>query len=273
MDWRSYDPTIGRWIAMDPVTHFSMSPYTAFDNNPIYWRDPSGMDSEYYEDPPTRDGEYVDEIVKNDGEKYIWDGKKWDELLDDAPVEPSIGDYEDDPMRDEDGRYLDWEEIDWQEVYKDDIDALISSMHGATGRAAEVITEVALWVAPVPGLGAATGLATKGITKLMPKVLMKLSSKGAAKVLPRSGLIMKSLGAASRQHMLARKLKMNINSPTTRQVLNSLDDTVETFISGFRKPSIRAKLPGEFINMTVEEALKSGNTTVRKLLTDGRFVK
>lgn len=73
--------------------------------------------------------------------------------------------------------------------------------------------------------------------------------------------------------MLARKLKMNINSPTTRQVLNSLDDTVESFISAYRKPSVRGKLPGEFLNLTVEEALKSGNTTVRKLLTDGRFVK
>lgn len=73
--------------------------------------------------------------------------------------------------------------------------------------------------------------------------------------------------------MLAKKLKMNINSPTTRQVLNSLDDSVDSFISQFRKPSIRSELPGEFLDQTVEEALRSSNTTVRKLLTDGRFVK
>jgi len=91
--------------------------------------------------------------------------------------------------------------------------------------------------------------------------------------LPRSGTIMKGMGAASRSEMLARKLKLNINSPTTRQVLNSLDDTVESFISQFRKPSIRAEFPGEFLKGTVEEALKSGNTTVRKLLIDTRFVK
>lgn len=30
---------------------------------------------------------------------------------------------------------------------------------------------------------------------------------------------------------------------------------------------------GEFINQTVEEALKNGNSTIRKLLTDGRFIK
>ena len=48
MDWRSYDPVIGRWLAMDPVIHFSMSPYTAFDNNPIFWSDPSGRNSDGY---------------------------------------------------------------------------------------------------------------------------------------------------------------------------------------------------------------------------------
>ncbi len=98
-------------------------------------------------------------------------------------------------------------------------------------------------------------------------------ARGAKKVLPRSGPILKSVGAASRAEMLARKLKLNINSPTTRQVLNSLDDTVDSFISQFRKPSIRSELPGEFLNGTVEEALRSGNTTVRKLLIDSRFVK
>ena len=32
-------------------------------------------------------------------------------------------------------------------------------------------------------------------------------------------------------------------------------------------------MPGVFINQTVEEALKKGNSTIRKLLTDGRFIK
>ena len=73
--------------------------------------------------------------------------------------------------------------------------------------------------------------------------------------------------------MLARKLKMNIQSPTTRQVLNSLDDTVDDFISKFRKASIRSEMPGEYLNMTIEQALRSGNSTVRKLLIEGRFVK
>lgn len=84
---------------------------------------------------------------------------------------------------------------------------------------------------------------------------------------------MRSLGAASKAEMLAKKFKMNINSPTTRQVLSSLDETVESFISTYRKSSIRSEVPGQFMNQTVGEALNSGNTTIRKLLTDGRFIK
>jgi RHS repeat-associated protein len=44
MDFRQYDPAIGRWNSIDPITHFSMSTYTAFDNNPVFWADPSGAD-------------------------------------------------------------------------------------------------------------------------------------------------------------------------------------------------------------------------------------
>lgn len=46
MDFRMYDPSIGRWQAQDPITHHSMSPYNSFDNNPVFWSDPSGADSE-----------------------------------------------------------------------------------------------------------------------------------------------------------------------------------------------------------------------------------
>lgn len=46
MDMRQYDPTIARWVVQDPITHHSQSPYCAFDNNPVYWKDPSGADGE-----------------------------------------------------------------------------------------------------------------------------------------------------------------------------------------------------------------------------------
>jgi RHS repeat-associated protein len=48
MEWRQYDPAIARFTSIDPVTHFSQSTYNGFDNNPIYWADPSGADAESF---------------------------------------------------------------------------------------------------------------------------------------------------------------------------------------------------------------------------------
>ena len=58
MDMRMYDPAFARWVVQDPVVHHSMSPYNAFDNNPVFWADPTGMDSWYY-DWKRKDGTYV----------------------------------------------------------------------------------------------------------------------------------------------------------------------------------------------------------------------
>ncbi|MFL1013669.1 RHS repeat-associated core domain-containing protein, partial [Flavisericum labens] len=44
MPLRSYDPAIARWTTIDPVTHHSQSTYNGYDNNPVYWADPSGAD-------------------------------------------------------------------------------------------------------------------------------------------------------------------------------------------------------------------------------------
>lgn len=46
MDMRQYDPAIGRWVVQDPIVHHNMSPYTAFNNNPAFWADPTGADSQ-----------------------------------------------------------------------------------------------------------------------------------------------------------------------------------------------------------------------------------
>lgn len=48
MDMRQYDPTIARWTVQDPVIHHDMSPYNAFNCNPIFWADPSGTEGEHY---------------------------------------------------------------------------------------------------------------------------------------------------------------------------------------------------------------------------------
>ncbi|WP_075344219.1 RHS repeat-associated core domain-containing protein [Tenacibaculum agarivorans] len=46
MDVRQFDPIIARWTSIDPITHHSQSTYNGFDNNPIYFADPSGADGE-----------------------------------------------------------------------------------------------------------------------------------------------------------------------------------------------------------------------------------
>ena len=42
--FRQYDPRLGRWKSLDPVVHYNLSPYNAFDNNPIVIIDPLGAD-------------------------------------------------------------------------------------------------------------------------------------------------------------------------------------------------------------------------------------
>lgn len=46
MNLRMYDPALARWMVQDPVIHYNKSPYNAFDNNPVYFADPSGADAE-----------------------------------------------------------------------------------------------------------------------------------------------------------------------------------------------------------------------------------
>jgi len=45
MPFRQFDPAIARFTAIDPVTHHSYSTYNAFDNNPVFWADPSGANA------------------------------------------------------------------------------------------------------------------------------------------------------------------------------------------------------------------------------------
>jgi RHS repeat-associated protein len=40
--FRQYDPRLGRWKSIDPVVHPYQSSYAAFNNNPIFFIDPSG---------------------------------------------------------------------------------------------------------------------------------------------------------------------------------------------------------------------------------------
>jgi len=47
-EFREYDSRIGRWFSIDPLFNYFpwQSPYVAFDNNPIFYKDPKGAASE-----------------------------------------------------------------------------------------------------------------------------------------------------------------------------------------------------------------------------------
>ncbi|MBI1838357.1 MAG: LysM peptidoglycan-binding domain-containing protein [Flavobacteriia bacterium] len=56
-EFRQYDPRLGRWLSLDPLmSQFPwMSPYVAFDNNPIFFVDPLGLAAEGGDDPKTHE--------------------------------------------------------------------------------------------------------------------------------------------------------------------------------------------------------------------------
>ena len=73
-DFRQYDSRLGRWLSIDPLAEMfaSLSPYVAFDNNPIYYVDPHGLSAV---NPPgtgndqadkENEGYQLDEIVIED---------------------------------------------------------------------------------------------------------------------------------------------------------------------------------------------------------------
>jgi RHS repeat-associated protein len=47
-EFRQYDPRLGRWLSLDPMMlkYPYMSPYCGYNNNPIYFKDPSGAEGE-----------------------------------------------------------------------------------------------------------------------------------------------------------------------------------------------------------------------------------
>ena len=58
-EFRQYDPRLGRWMSLDPMmAKFpSMSPYLAFNNNPVYFVDPMGLEGTPGEpEKKTKDG-------------------------------------------------------------------------------------------------------------------------------------------------------------------------------------------------------------------------
>ncbi|WP_438029692.1 hypothetical protein [Sorangium sp. So ce233] len=113
---------------------------------------------------------------------------------------------------------------------------------------------------------------SKLVTRKVTTKVEALAVEGALQALPRSGPIARSVGAMSRAEALARELGLNANSPTTRQVLNSLDMPAKQFVGQFRKGGALRELPGEVLDLSVEDTLQYSHK-VKKLLIDGRFAK
>jgi RHS repeat-associated protein len=70
-EFRQYDPRLGRWFSIDPIIHPWMSPYTAFDNNPVFFVDPFGLSTQNGDPKPKSGG---------------W-GNFWDKLKNRSPQE------------------------------------------------------------------------------------------------------------------------------------------------------------------------------------------
>jgi len=75
-EFRQYDSRIGRWLSLDPLMakYPHQSPYVAFNNNPIYYSDPTGLEGE----EPFEEASHVKTEWKNRADAF--------------PVDPQNGD-------------------------------------------------------------------------------------------------------------------------------------------------------------------------------------
>jgi RHS repeat-associated protein len=95
-EFRQYDPRLGRWLSLDPLMgNFPwMSPYVAFDNNPVFYVDPFGLSSTGKGDPVVVVGKGGENQPGNkykgdDGKMHKW--KKGDQFITADKIYTSTG--------------------------------------------------------------------------------------------------------------------------------------------------------------------------------------
>lgn len=157
MDFRQYDPALGRWMVLDPVIHYNYSPYQAFDNNPIYYADPSGADSEGdgdddfdwsgVEDAVNLDAAIVYGTNRSKMPAFLRYDDAYQDWMDSSDI---YGDLTLDEYNERygtnyryDSKYGSaWSQWYYDNYYKPELDRRIQSIHDATGFVAKIIFDV-----------------------------------------------------------------------------------------------------------------------------------
>ena len=247
MDFRQYDPTIGRFTGVDPITHYDFSPYNAFDNNPVYWADPSGADAENCPDCPIKT-QMLDEVVvtapkieSNMPAHMRFDNSSWT-----SDYSKNLDQYNQEfgtsyTQNGQNGTaYSQWQ---YEHFYKPAYDEMISDMHAATSQAAELT----MYVLPTP-LGMAGSMRAvpalgRGITKANEvarissiKYMVKgndLLHKGKGILIPKSYKYYQRLPREIRRVVYPLQRRLNYEQNVFRQYIGSdlptkADNTLST---------------------------------------------
>jgi len=82
-EFRQYDPRLGRWKSLDPLMgeYPNQSPYVAFNNNPIYYTDPRGLEGDPIKGPKNTESKQertdfisgLDMSKINEGQKVVFE--------------------------------------------------------------------------------------------------------------------------------------------------------------------------------------------------------
>ncbi|SIO09958.1 RHS repeat-associated core domain-containing protein [Epilithonimonas zeae] len=262
---RMYMADIGRWGVIDDLSElqFPYSPYSYAYNNPIFFNDPTGMIGEGFgggDDPKKSGVTEIEEVVIT---KYRAVKSKAVEIISSIDINKTLSSI-DKTLR----------LIAPIVPNTPEENAALNARYGKCGHNDIGCEFKKMWAAmkDVPGdfkngiesIGESEDTAEMVVATAILLVNMRKGNMGnVARMGNFGGKFMK----------LAKALKLNINSPTTMSILENADKTVQEFILTHRQGSIKSVFPAEHLNSTVKEALQSGNTTVRKLLTDSRFLK
>ena len=164
---RFYDPELGRFHSVDPLAsdYPSWTPYHYVHNNPIVLIDPTGMSADWYQSDAgnliwqdksdatiTINGEEFKNIGKsvsigNSEDRFINYYENVPISLSNAPVNAGAKVLNNQGLK---GQLIE-KNSPLSERSKSDL--FFSSIHNATGQAAEIMFEAAMWVAPMPKIG------------------------------------------------------------------------------------------------------------------------